>query len=185
MDVAWQAAVDAGHHGDGDPGPRHEYGPTYYGGFLRDPDGNSAEVVHREAVRVGGDVDHLWVRVTDADASKAFYDTIAGPVGLRLVEHEPGAFVHYTAAADGRGALRLITAEWPTTPIHVAFGATSRAAVRAFHAAAVVAGYEDNGPPGERPECHAGCFGASVLDPDGHHVDAVHHGRRTDQRLTA
>src|SRR3954469_14976603 len=44
----WQAGVDAGFGDDGAPGPRPEYGPDYYGGFLRDPDGNSVEAIHSE-----------------------------------------------------------------------------------------------------------------------------------------
>jgi catechol 2,3-dioxygenase-like lactoylglutathione lyase family enzyme len=47
--------------------------------------------------------------------------------------------------------------------------------VRAFHAAALAAGYEDNGGPGERPVYHPGYYGAFVLDPDGHNVEVVNH----------
>src|ERR1700754_4089272 len=46
VDAFWQAGVDAGYRDDGAPGPRTQYGPTYYGGFLLDPDGNSVEAVH-------------------------------------------------------------------------------------------------------------------------------------------
>ena len=28
---------------DGEPGPRPDYGPDYYGAFVRDPDGNKIE----------------------------------------------------------------------------------------------------------------------------------------------
>src|SRR6185503_4016216 len=48
VDAFWRAGVDAGHPDDGPPGPRTVYGPTYYGGFLLDPDGNSVEAVHSE-----------------------------------------------------------------------------------------------------------------------------------------
>ena len=46
VDAFWQAGIDAGYRDDGAPGPRPVYGPDYYGGFLLDPDGNSAEAVH-------------------------------------------------------------------------------------------------------------------------------------------
>jgi catechol 2,3-dioxygenase-like lactoylglutathione lyase family enzyme len=174
VDARWQAAIDAGYEGDGDPGPRHEYGPTYYGAFLLDPDGNSAEVVHREAVRRDGDVDHLWIRVADADASRAFYDTIADAAGFHRTDHEPGVHVHYS---DGRAGLRLLTSDTPTPPVHIAFGASSREPVDAFHAAATAAGYRDNGTPGERPQYHPGYYGAFVLDPDGHNIEVVFHDR--------
>ena len=64
-----------------------------------------------------------------------------------------------------------------TTPFHLAFGAADRAAVEDFHRAMTRAGFADNGEPGERPEYHPGYFGAFVLDPDGHNVEAVDHGR--------
>jgi hypothetical protein len=47
--------------------------------------------------------------------------------------------------------------------------------VRAFHAAALAAGYEDHGGPGERLAYHPGYYGAFVLDPDGHNVEVVNH----------
>lgn len=62
-----------------------------------------------------------------------------------------------------------------TGALHVAFRATSRAAVDAFYAAAIAAGGRDNGPPGLRPRYHADYYGAFVLDPDGHNVEAVCH----------
>src|SRR5579884_2655546 len=43
VDAFWQRGVDAGYRSDGEPGPREQYGPEYYGGFLLDPDGNSVE----------------------------------------------------------------------------------------------------------------------------------------------
>jgi catechol 2,3-dioxygenase-like lactoylglutathione lyase family enzyme len=49
--------------------------------------------------------------------------------------------------------------------------------VRAFHAAALAAGYEDHGEPGERAVYHPGYYGAFVLDPDGHNVEVVNHNR--------
>ena len=48
VDAFWRAGIDAGFRDDGAPGPRAIYGPDYYGGFLLDPDGNSAEAVHGE-----------------------------------------------------------------------------------------------------------------------------------------
>src|SRR5437588_3625731 len=79
----WQAGVDAGYTDDGRPGPRPEYGPDYYGGFLLDPDGNSAEACHHDTMRRGGIVDHLWIRVADLARARGFYDTIAPHAGLQ------------------------------------------------------------------------------------------------------
>lgn len=57
--------------------------------------------------------------------------------------------------------------------MHVAFLAESRAAVDAFHEAAVAAGGRDNGAPGLRPRYAEHYYAAFVLDPDGHNIEAV------------
>ena len=44
-----RAALDAGGMNDGDPGPRPDYGDSYYGAFVRDPDGNKIEAVTHSA----------------------------------------------------------------------------------------------------------------------------------------
>lgn len=64
MDAFWRAGIDAGYRDDGAPGPRPVYGPDYYGGFLLDPDGNSAEAVHteREDRVPDGCVDQVYPR---------------------------------------------------------------------------------------------------------------------------
>jgi catechol 2,3-dioxygenase-like lactoylglutathione lyase family enzyme len=58
-------------------------------------------------------------------------------------------------------------------PVYVAFAAANRAAVDAFHQAALAAGGTDNGAPGLRPQYHADYYGAFVLDPDGNNIEAV------------
>ena len=171
VDAWWQRLVDAGYERDGEPGPRPQYTESYYGAFVVDPDGNSVEAVHHEHVHHG--IDHLWLGTHDVAAAKAFYETIAPAVGLRLVRDEPGRVSFrsnggsFTFVDDGRE---------PTERVHVAFAAPDREAVERFHAAAVAAGYRDNGGPGERPQYHAGYFGAFVLDPDGHNIEAVSGG---------
>jgi catechol 2,3-dioxygenase-like lactoylglutathione lyase family enzyme len=176
VDVFWQAGVDAGYRDDGAPGPHTQYGPTYYGGFLLDPDGNSVEAVHedREVVVPDGRVDHVWIRVRDLRASRRFYTTIAPHAGLRLTHDEPDR-----VQLSGPGSsLSLVQDERPPTDrLHLAFAAREDAAVRAFHAAALAAGYEDNGAPGERALYHPGYYGAFVLDPDGHNVEVVNHNQ--------
>ncbi len=176
VDAFWQAGIDAGYRDDGAPGPRTEYGPDYYGGFLLDPDGNSAEAIHSEranAVQPGW-IDHLWIRVADPQASKRFYTTIAPHAGLRIGVDEP----NHVQMVGEDFSFSLIRDERPRTEhIHFAFPAHHDATVRAFHAAAVAAGYEDHGGPGERPVYHPGYYGAFVLDPDGHNVEVVNHNR--------
>ncbi len=176
VDAFWQAGVDAGYRSDGAPGLRAIYEPDYYGGFLLDPDGNSVEALVGDADRPApdGSIDHLWIRVGDLDASRRFYATIAPHAGLRPGPDEPGR-------VQFRGddlSFSLIDDDRPRTEhVHIAFAADRDDPVRAFHAAALAAGYEDNGPPGERPEYHAGYYGAFVLDPDGNNIEVVNHNR--------
>src|SRR3954452_25163452 len=84
-----EAGLAAGYRDDGPPGPRPEYGPDYYGGFLLDPDGNSAEAGVHDNVRPPGHIDHLWIRVADVAAARAFYLEISPYAGLRQGSDEP------------------------------------------------------------------------------------------------
>jgi catechol 2,3-dioxygenase-like lactoylglutathione lyase family enzyme len=59
----------------------------------------------------------------------------------------------------------------------MAFSPTDNATVEDFHRVATAAGYTDNGIPGERPNYHAGYYGAFVLDPDGNNIEVVNHNR--------
>jgi predicted lactoylglutathione lyase len=50
VDEFHAAALAAGGRDNGAPGLRPQYHPTYYGGFVLDPDGNNVEAVcHRPA----------------------------------------------------------------------------------------------------------------------------------------
>ena len=173
VDEFWRVGTEAGHRDDGAPGPRPEYSEDYYGGFLLDPDGNSAEAVHHGQVRARtGRINHVWIRVADFAASKRFYETIAPQAGFRLGSERP-RFAHF--AGDG-GSLSIV-AGTPTEHVHMAFPASDNRTVDAFHSAAMEAGYRDNGPPGERTIYHPGYYGAYVLDPDGNNIEVVNHNR--------
>ena len=174
VDRFYQAGIDAGFSSDGAPRERPEYMPGYYGAFLLDPDGNSIEAVHHDDVRRGGVIDHLWIGVRDLERSAAFYRVIAPHTGLRAGTIDNGRlqmrgpWATFALVADGRP---------PTTGLHFAFTVPDRETVKDFHAAAVAAGYIDNGAPGIRPNYSPGYFGAFVLDPDGNNVEAVAHER--------
>jgi predicted lactoylglutathione lyase len=94
-------------------------------------------------------------------------------VGIKLVHDTPDR-VRFT---DGVGSFSFVHGDEPTENVHLAFGAADRTTVDEFHRAAISAGYEDNGAPGERPQYHPGYYAAFVLDPDGHNVEAVFHDR--------
>jgi catechol 2,3-dioxygenase-like lactoylglutathione lyase family enzyme len=176
VDRAWQQCVDAGYQDDGPPGERSQYGPDYYGAFLLDPDGNSAEAVHHGDVRPGNHIDHLWIGVRDLDATRRFYDTIARYAGLRAGRRSDERVQYRGPWAT---ASFIHDARPPTQRLHIAFTAPDRDVVREFHRAATAAGYADNGAPGERPQYHPGYYAAFVLDPDGTNVESVFHGRQS------
>jgi catechol 2,3-dioxygenase-like lactoylglutathione lyase family enzyme len=173
VDAFWRAGVEAGYEDAGAPGERRQYKPDYYGAFLRDPDGNSAEAVHHDDTRRGGHIDHLWIGVDDLEASVRFYTTIARHTGLREGSRWGGgaqirgAWATFALIHDGRP---------PTEQLQLAFPAPDRTAVEAFHRTATAAGYRDNGAPGERPHYGEGYFAAFVLDPDGTNVESVCRG---------
>jgi catechol 2,3-dioxygenase-like lactoylglutathione lyase family enzyme len=171
-DAFWRVGTAAGYRDDGAPGPRPRYSPDYYGAFLLDPDGNSAEAVRHESVR-SGNVDHLWIRVADVPAAKRFYETVAPHAGFHLTADLPER-----ASFDGEKGSFSVVAGTPTEYVHIAFPAAERATVEAFHRAATGAGYADDGAPGERPEHAAGSYAAFALDPDGNTVEVVHRGGR-------
>jgi catechol 2,3-dioxygenase-like lactoylglutathione lyase family enzyme len=174
VDAFHRAGLEAGYRSDGEPGPRPQYTPDYYGSFLVDPDGNSIEAVHHGDVRDRGNVDHLWIRVADVAAARAFYETIATHLAFRLTTETP----ERASFGGTSGSFSVVADERPATEnLHLAFPVSNDAAVQAFHRAASQAGYRDNGGPGERPEYHPGYYGAFVLDPDGNNVEAVHHNR--------
>jgi catechol 2,3-dioxygenase-like lactoylglutathione lyase family enzyme len=169
----WRVGTEAGYRDDGAPGPRPQYSESYYGGFLLDPDGNSAEAVHHDDVDERGPIDHLWIRVADVEASTRFYETIAPHAGFSL-HHTRQGFAHFKT---DRASFSLVDDGAPTENLHLAFGASDDEAVDAFHRAATEAGFRDNGPPGERAVYHPGYYGAFVLDPDGNNIEVVNHNR--------
>ena len=68
-----QAGINAGFADDGPAGPRPKYAEDYYAASVKDHAGNGFEAVHREGQRPSGNIDHIVVRVSDVEASTAFY----------------------------------------------------------------------------------------------------------------
>jgi catechol 2,3-dioxygenase-like lactoylglutathione lyase family enzyme len=46
VDAAHAAALANGGSSEGEPGPRPQYGPDFYGAYAHDPDGNKMSFVH-------------------------------------------------------------------------------------------------------------------------------------------
>jgi catechol 2,3-dioxygenase-like lactoylglutathione lyase family enzyme len=133
------------------------------------------------SVRAGGGevIDHTGLSVSDPQKSRRFYDSALATLGYRMLLDVPKEFT---------GGLTVVGYGVPPKPdfwlaegtpneprIHVAFRADNRKQVDDFHAAALAAGGKDNGPPGPRPHYHQDYYGAFVLDPDGHNIEAVCH----------
>jgi len=168
-----QAGVDLGFAHDGPAGPRPEDADGYYSAFLRDRAGNSFEAVFRDGERPTGNIDHLAIRVTDVEASTAFYATIGSAAGLTL--RRQIADIAAFSVGPSHGSLLVVAGE-PTQNVHVAFPGDDED-VRRFHADAIAAGYRSNGEPGERPNYHDGYYAAYVFDPDGNNIEVVNHHR--------
>jgi catechol 2,3-dioxygenase-like lactoylglutathione lyase family enzyme len=125
-------------------------------------------------------IDHIGFPVSDYARSKAFYENALVPLGYTLIKEvtadktENGA----PAAGFGKGGKPDFWIGGESSfkgAVHVALVADDRATVDAFYRMALAAGGKDNGPPGLRPHYHANYYGAFVLDPDGHNIEAVCH----------
>lgn len=125
-------------------------------------------------------LDHVGFAVTDAERSRRFYEQALAPLGISLImsvtpeQTESGGSAH-GFGSDGRPYFWIGDNERVGEGTHVAFMAGSRADVDAFHKAALGAGGRDNGAPGIRAHYHPTYYGAFVLDPDGHNIEAVCH----------
>ena len=56
--------------------------------------------------------------------------------------------------------------------LHICFTAPTRAAVDAFHKAALKSGGKDNGKPGLRADYGPNYYAAFAVDPDGYRIEA-------------
>jgi catechol 2,3-dioxygenase-like lactoylglutathione lyase family enzyme len=116
--------------------------------------------------------DHIGFSVADLPASRAFYEAALAPLGVGVAA-DFGETIGL--GRDGRPQLWLGTGGKPPGRLHLAFAAANRQEVRAFYAAALKAGATDNGEPGLRPAYHPNYYGAFVIDPNGHNIEAVCH----------
>ena len=121
-------------------------------------------------------IDHISYAVTDYARSRAFYDAALAPLGYRPTME----FGRVTGYGDNGAPQFWISAEGdPAEAVgrsrgfHIAFRAPDRAAVNAFHLAALAHGGRDNGAPGVRSHYHPDYYAAFVFDPDGYRIEAV------------
>jgi catechol 2,3-dioxygenase-like lactoylglutathione lyase family enzyme len=127
-------------------------------------------------------LDHVSLGVRDLERGRQFYDAALRPLGLVRTVDFQGRGSDYGGKAGQLGVEFTITVERSVLApqgLHVCFLASSREAVRAFHAAALAVGGKDNGAPGVRSQYHPDYYAAFVLDPDGYHIEAVCHAPET------
>ncbi|WP_078120661.1 VOC family protein [Thiosocius teredinicola] len=117
-------------------------------------------------------IDHIGFAISDKSTSDTFYAKALAPLGIVKIAEVEG-WVGY--GRSGKPEFWFGEHEQPHNPMHIAFLADTRDQVDAFYAAALDAGGKDNGPPGIRAIYHPNYYGAFVIDPDGHNIEAVCH----------
>lgn len=114
--------------------------------------------------------DHIGFSVRDLPKTRAFYTAALAPLNL-AIRYDRDNVIAF--GAPGKAALWFYGKGDGPTGVHIALLATTIAQVDAFHAAALAAGGKDNGAPGLRPHYTPTYYGAFVIDPDGHNLEAV------------
>jgi catechol 2,3-dioxygenase-like lactoylglutathione lyase family enzyme len=120
-------------------------------------------------------IDHLTVGVSDLAASRRFYTRALEPLGFSEIGPWSDGDRDVAFGLEEADDFIISDKYEPGGQLHIAFAADTREQVDAFHEAALAAGAADNGAPGPRPEYSGHYYGAFVLDPDGHNVEAVCH----------
>ena len=118
-------------------------------------------------------LDHVTIGVSDTERSKKFYDLALHPLGITRLYAEGEGFAGY--GVHPKAFFWIGLRDTAQTGAHIAFKAPDRATVDRFYDEAIAAGGRDNGQPGIRPHYHPNYYGAFVLDPDGHNIEAVCH----------
>ncbi len=117
-------------------------------------------------------LDHIGLAVNDYEASKTFYSKALAPLGIGIImEYDGWAGFGKSDKPEFWFGVQDIA----QSPMHIAFVAKNRQQVDDFYSAAIEAGAKDNGEPGLREIYHPGYYGAFVIDPDGHNIEAVCH----------
>ncbi|MCG7490193.1 VOC family protein [Vibrio sp. Of14-4] len=117
-------------------------------------------------------IDHIGFSVSDFEKSNEFYSKALAPLGIdKIVELEDASGF----GKNGKAEFWLGKGNLPQPPLHVAFAADNRKQVDQFYEAAMASGGKDNGSPGIREQYHPNYYGAFVIDPDGHNIEAVCH----------
>ncbi len=118
-------------------------------------------------------IDHVSIGVADLKAASAFYQSVLAPLGYVLLEDRPATVGFGKKYAEFWINLRSNRPAIGDIGQHVALRASSKEAVDAFHAAALMHGGSSDGAPGERAHFGDGYYAAFIRDPDGNRIEAV------------
>jgi len=120
-------------------------------------------------------LNHITLRVSNLEKSKAFYTHTLAPLDYKLFVEKEKSAGYGIEDSVGKRDFWIKTGEVGEKKSFscLAFTASSKEIVEAFHKAGIEAGGVNNGAPGYRPEYHAGYYAAFVLDPDGYNIEAV------------
>jgi len=119
---------------------------------------------------------HVSIQCADFDRSVAFYDAVLAPLGVGRVMDAGDAIGYGIPPTASFWIGRQQTGDG-FRETHIAFQAPNRAAVGAFHDAAVALGLESLHGPQLWPDYAPAYYAAFVRDPDGNNIEAVTHSR--------
>lgn len=114
--------------------------------------------------------DHIVIAVSDLEKSKRFYTMALAPLGISFIKEEEEC----VGFGNNRKASFWLCKDGEVQkPMHIAFIAQDRKSVDEFHASGLLIGGKDNGKPGLREHYQPHYYGAFLIDPDGHNIEAV------------
>ena len=116
---------------------------------------------------------HIYIGASDVAQARSFYDAALEPLGYTCLS--PGDDSLGYGAKDPEfwilGTQHPVPAD-DRSGLHICFTAPTRAAVDAFHKAALQFGGKDNGKPGLRADYGPTYYAAFAIDPDGYRIEA-------------
>ena len=121
-------------------------------------------------------IDHFGINVKDIEVNKAFYEAVLAPLGYaKTIDEEPYGMGFSNPDRTRHTGMFWLGKGEPSSPLHFAFTAPSRAAVDAFYEAGLAAGGQDHIAPSVHADYHPNYYAAFLIDPNGHKIEAVCH----------
>jgi catechol 2,3-dioxygenase-like lactoylglutathione lyase family enzyme len=120
-------------------------------------------------------IDHVSISVRDLKAAERFYAALLAPLGLTKLREWPDAAIGFGKKypefwINLRANMARVADD---SGVHICLRAREKAAVDAFHAAALAGGGTSDGAPGFRAQYHENYYAAFISDPDGNRIEAV------------